>query len=241
MDTSQFIVCPFCGFKDTSDYQILLHIEIHHSEDGNSPFAVEDSNAPSSSNLAAGTLPSAQHVNATTPPPSSTHESNYIDCPFTCGERLPAAEVQSHVDFHLAEDMTLEEESGAIPAELSIAPSNNDQAYTILSDTFSTSIPASIRNYGQTTSKSGSGAERQRMPSLRELFFGSPNKKRLASTHSGTSKSGKIKRLGVGKLCSIRVALLTSSDCRTGSICSREAHAFLASTDARRRRQGYNF
>lgn len=96
------IVCPMCAFSD-EEYFVTLHLEQVHFAD-ESPFVVRDGAAtPVISNYI--------HVGssiATAPPGDS--EMGYIACPEEgCGEEVLWAELQEHIDLHLAEKLTLEE------------------------------------------------------------------------------------------------------------------------------------
>jgi hypothetical protein len=105
MESSEIVpTCPFCGLKETNDYQLLLHVEVYHSEDGESPFAVKDE-------VAARQQEGANHQGetasgASTPSPA---ETEFIECPYKCGEQVPLSELQFHNDFHLAEELAMEE------------------------------------------------------------------------------------------------------------------------------------
>jgi hypothetical protein len=100
------IACPFCGYKTTGEYQILviptpvisraflanqfpqkLHLETEHPEDNNSPFVVhDDSNVAAS--LGAG----------------EDEEIQFAHCPVEgCGEELLHTEFDSHLEMHEAE------------------------------------------------------------------------------------------------------------------------------------------
>lgn len=197
--------CPFCGFKNPDDYRILLHVEVEHSEDGDSPFAVKEPVA-----TASGETLAAIPLSTRSSSPASVQDTTYVDCPYQCGERVPTAELQFHTDFHVAEKMSLEDGASTAGDDLSVGACNDEQAVKDISKTFNTDIPISIRDYNQlpSSSRPKSNDQGRRSISLKELFFGSPNRKRVASQPLG-SKIGKVKRLGVSVCVESNSTMLT--------------------------------
>ncbi|KAF5879623.1 putative peptidase family c78 protein [Botrytis fragariae] len=84
MPEAQEMLCPFCGFKTESEYQIMLHLETLHAE-GQSPFVAKDS---------ASVVAMVNQDNV-----------NYADCPIDgCGEMVLFDELDNHVEMHGEED-----------------------------------------------------------------------------------------------------------------------------------------
>lgn len=183
--------CPFCDFTDQDDYFLLQHVELIHPENGESPFIAtehEDDDRSSSRNQAHNGKEAALQYKQTPPSSTSSLESpaTYSDCPYNCGELVASAELTSHTDFHLAENMAFEEES-LRPVEFSTGACNNAQAVTEISTHFSTDIPNALRRDDdplRTTTP--------RKSSLKELLFGT-SPRRTPTKVSG----GGTKRLGV--------------------------------------------
>jgi hypothetical protein len=186
--------CPFCDFTDDDTYFLLQHVELTHPENGESPFIAtghdEDQGRSSSSNQENNGKEVALHHKQTPLSSISSLESpaTYIECPYNCGELVASAELTSHTDFHLAENMAFEEET-LRPVEFSIGACNDEQAVKDISTHFSTDIPKALRrddDFPRTPRKS----------SLKELLFGgSPLRTPKRVTGGGT------KRLGVGTSC----------------------------------------
>ncbi|KAK5154649.1 hypothetical protein LTR04_005963 [Oleoguttula sp. CCFEE 6159] len=85
--------CPFCPFSDTDSYFLALHVEELHTK--GSPFAVTDSPPAASASSAA---------------PSQDADDVYVECPEEeCGEQLLIADLNEHLDLHLASQVTIEE------------------------------------------------------------------------------------------------------------------------------------
>ncbi|TKW56430.1 hypothetical protein CTA1_11064 [Colletotrichum tanaceti] len=72
------MICPFCGKAGSGEYEMLLHMESFHPEEGSSHF----------------------------PSPSlRTPNERYGECPIDgCGEIVSLAEMDYHVDLHLEEE-----------------------------------------------------------------------------------------------------------------------------------------
>jgi hypothetical protein len=170
MESSEVPTCPFCGLEETNDYQLLLHVEVYHSENGESPFAVKDE-------VAARQLEGANREGETASgasTPSST-EIDFTECPYKCGEQVPLSELQFHNDFHLAEELAMEE------------PVSNANDAT----SFSTDIPQTLRNSEQLHGgRSDRDSQQPFMPTFKHLL--SPSQ----ATQTKSS-SGNIRRLSV--------------------------------------------
>lgn len=83
--------CPFCPFSDKYASFVAQHIDICHPEG----MAVTDS--------LASTNPAASPVSVDGVP-----ADHYIDCPHGCGETVASAELSTHLDLHVAEDIALD-------------------------------------------------------------------------------------------------------------------------------------
>ena len=94
--------CPFCPFSDADSYFVIQHVELCHSETGNSPFVVKDDDGIPNS--------SQELVQDDAGATRATSEDNYIDC--ECGECLLLAEFDSHLEMHIAEGTMASEEGG---------------------------------------------------------------------------------------------------------------------------------
>ncbi|KAF2095198.1 DUF1671-domain-containing protein [Rhizodiscina lignyota] len=107
--------CPFCDFNDADEYFLMLHIEELHTDD--SPFV--------SRGAAAANGDESQLLQ----PPNQQMDRDdlseqYVDCPESdCGEQVLLSDLNEHLDLHLAERVTLEEQhdssSGADPEHTS--------------------------------------------------------------------------------------------------------------------------
>ena len=184
--------CPFCDFADPDSYFLLQHVELIHPENGDSPFIAtehgEDVGRSSSSNQENNEKEAALQQEQTLPScPSSTESSaTYIECPYSCGELVASAELTSHTDFHLAENMAFEEET-LRPLQFSTGACNNEQAVRDISAHFSTDLPTALRRDNESVQ-----TPTPRKSSLKELLFGGPPR-RTPTKISG----GGTKRLGV--------------------------------------------
>ncbi|KAH6658365.1 peptidase family C78-domain-containing protein [Truncatella angustata] len=78
--------CPFCGYHPETEYQLLLHMEQHHSEEGQSPFVARDGSRTASTNT----------------PPEDVGDG-FVQCP-QCDEYVTIAEFNDHTDLHGAEN-----------------------------------------------------------------------------------------------------------------------------------------
>lgn len=112
---SQRLECPFCQFHDKSEYVLLLHIEALHTDD--SPFVVKDD--PANTGLTSGFTNS---INDLGPgkfnaldyefggPSQDDDETTYVLCPEPgCEEPVLLMELQVHLHFHDAEQISMED------------------------------------------------------------------------------------------------------------------------------------
>lgn len=85
--------CPFCPFTDTDATFVAEHIDFCHPEGGAAP----DLSDP---------IPSSR-------PFDKDGTTEYMDCPYECGETITAAELSMHLDLHAAEGIALDEDGPA--------------------------------------------------------------------------------------------------------------------------------
>ncbi len=188
--------CPFCDFSNPDSYFLLQHVELDHPENGESPFIAtehddnkekEEESRSSSRNQGNNEMEGALQHGQTTPSTASSMNSpaTYIECPYSCGELVASAEITSHTDFHLAENMAFEE--AVHPVQFSTGACNDEQAVKDISTHFSTDIPKALRRDDDSLRSST-----LRKSSLKELLFGG------SPRHTPTKVSGGgTKRLGV--------------------------------------------
>lgn len=120
-------------------------------------------------------------------------EHSWIDC--VCGERVHVLELDAHADMHAQEslsgvdiDLTSEVHT---PRPLTPEPSTPNTP-----NSFTTNISNSIRNVDKAKGTPNTG--RKRMPSLKEIFLGTPASPKGKSSYKAVSSiQGKSRRLGV--------------------------------------------
>jgi zinc finger-containing ubiquitin peptidase 1 len=192
--------CPFCNFSDQDSYFLLQHVELIHPENGESPFiateAIENEGRSSSSSHQINEEEAAHQQKQTLPSSSSSADSpaTYIECPYNCGELVASAELTSHTDFHLAENMAFEEETLVGSLQFSTGACNDKQAVKDITTHFSTDIPKALRRDDLL------GSPTSRRSSLKELLFGGPPRRTPTKVSGGGTK-----RLGVGSTPVLRV------------------------------------
>ncbi|KAJ5787447.1 hypothetical protein N7457_002437 [Penicillium paradoxum] len=86
--------CPLCPFTDSDADFVSQHIEFCHPEIGVSGF-LQDQLELTGQNSAP--LPNEEYG-----------ADKYVDCPHGCGETIATAELSSHLDLHVAEDVALD-------------------------------------------------------------------------------------------------------------------------------------
>lgn len=87
--------CPFCGYKDSVEYSILLHLEVHHSE-GKSPFIPDEAHDEAHDEARPG-------VEATV---AKEELTEYFQCPVkSCGEIMHLDRLDDHLELHNAEQV----------------------------------------------------------------------------------------------------------------------------------------
>ena len=138
-----------------------------------------------------------QNGQTSTPIPPGTEQS-WVQC--ACGERVHFLELDAHSDMHAQENISIDEpEMPVKDVELSVLKSTTTPSLSDVSNSFSTDIPKPLRNYDQIhPSRTLSSNEKRRVPSLKEIFLGSPaSPKRKSSYSAVSSKLGRTRRLGV--------------------------------------------
>lgn len=96
------VSCPFCPFTDSDANFVSQHIEFCHPETGSTGFLQDNPQEFAGQNSAPL-------------PVNEDGAEKYVDCPHGCGEMIESAELSSHLDLHVAEDMALDD-IGATPA-----------------------------------------------------------------------------------------------------------------------------
>jgi hypothetical protein len=92
--------CPFCPFTDSDAEFVSQHVEFCHPETGVPGFLQDDP------------LETADQIFA--PRPDDEYGADkYVDCPHGCGETIASAELSSHMDLHVAEDIALDDMGSA--------------------------------------------------------------------------------------------------------------------------------
>ena len=174
------LTCPFCDYKERSDYQMLLHVEVFHSEDGDSPFAVKDEVA--AARQARPEVPQEATAQVVESGRSTPSEVEFVQCPYHCGEQVSVYDLQFHTDFHIAEDMA-----------------NDDAAVINMTNNFSTDISNAIRNHDQVISQVQTPVREKRWTtSLKDMF--SPPRLKLMGSSTSKVNIGEVRRLGKAEL-----------------------------------------
>lgn len=181
----EILTCPFCDYKEKSDYQMLLHVEVFHSEDGDSPFAVKDERAAARQSqllqpdLSREERPSSRARSGR----SASSHPDFVDCPYHCGEKVPSDDLQFHTDFHIAEDMASE-----------------DATAISIQDNFSTDISNAIRNHDQVLSRVQTPVKEKSWTTSLKDMFSPPRLKFTTSPISAKVKVNEVRRLGKADL-----------------------------------------
>ncbi|KAF8859589.1 DUF1671-domain-containing protein [Acephala macrosclerotiorum] len=120
---AELILCPFCGYKAEGDYQIMLHMETQHPENGESPFVVTD-------DASVAALVSLQDED----------DVEYVNCPIEgCGEALLLTELESHVEMH-------EEEGNGSQGDSDEHSSKRLKIEPQIGNSFDTKLSYALRN-----------------------------------------------------------------------------------------------
>lgn len=88
--------CPFCPFSDEDASFVAEHINFCHPEGSATP-------------ASGGSYPLESTDRPASPFSAEVSTDLYVDCPHGCGETVTAAELSTHMDLHVAEDMALDE------------------------------------------------------------------------------------------------------------------------------------
>lgn len=169
--------CPFCPFSDADTQFVAEHIEFCHPENG---------------------IPDTDPGGASTGQPEETSDDQdlhlsdraeddlekYVECPHGCGEIVTRAELSSHLDLHIAEEVVNEETGssrhGRCGEELDIHEFDGP------SDNYNVEDKFELSNKGRSGHKRRSSQERAR------------KKGRARSPSSKASdQSRNVKKLGV--------------------------------------------
>lgn len=96
--------CPFCEFSDHDSYFLSQHAEVCHPEEEKSPSDRHDDSE-------AAIRTAEENFQRVQCRLTNEHgdRNSYIDCPHGCGESVTTAELQTHLDLHVAETLALED------------------------------------------------------------------------------------------------------------------------------------
>jgi len=173
------LTCPFCDYRERNDYQMLLHVELFHSENGDSPFAIRDE--VEAARQAREEVRQETTTQAVESGRSTPSEVEFVQCPYYCGEQIPTHDLQFHTDFHIAEDMA-----------------NNEVAVINMTNSFSTDISNAIRNHDQVLSQVQTPVKEKRWTTSLKDMFSPPRLKLMSSTPK--VQIGDVRRLGKAEL-----------------------------------------
>lgn len=112
--------CPFCPFRDVLGDIVALHILQEHPEDGEAPFVLPEAanDAPNNGAFPAhnGGFPPFNPLDYADPATflpedldADEAETTYMACPEDCGESVLLVDLQMHLDFHAAEQISMED------------------------------------------------------------------------------------------------------------------------------------
>ncbi|KAI9677566.1 MAG: hypothetical protein M1817_006520 [Caeruleum heppii] len=104
MEFQPALSCPFCPFTDHDTYILLLHVETLHAE-GESPFVVREGSGEAAS-VSGVSRPLSFTAAASPRAPSEA----FVECPeHDCGEAILLTDLDTHLDMHLAENLSVAE------------------------------------------------------------------------------------------------------------------------------------
>ncbi|EXJ80271.1 hypothetical protein A1O1_08413 [Capronia coronata CBS 617.96] len=136
--------------------------------------------------------------------PSPARQGNGDKVPWVgcfCGERVHFLELDAHADMHAQENVSMDEPQQPSNADLSTRPATAARTLGDISNAFTTTISGSLRNHDQLNPKTPPSNNKRRVPSLREIFLGTPaSPKRRSPYKAVSSNDGKTKRLGRAEL-----------------------------------------
>jgi hypothetical protein len=188
----------------------MLHVETFHSE-GESPFVVREPDLERNGDLMGSGVEA-----------SEDSDGDYVDCPEEgCGESVLAAELQNHIDLHLAEKMTFDE-TEELPNDDARSSRRIEGSDQQPETQFSTDLSDALRNRDGLGDPSPSNSRkhrtrhhRHRSPGLREFLGIRTSRSRSPVPAQGSS--GGCRRLGVS-LSSITIVASGLIPCRKQSL-----------------------
>lgn len=165
--------CPFCPFSDADEQFVAQHIEFCHPDTGTESY---DQSALFQADQAAILAAAGEDYNSGD---DNASADKYIDCPHGCGEIIASAELASHLDLHVAEDIALED-SGATRVEQEDLDERDYKFDELLEDKYGLSTKGDRKDVSRAPQK----------------------KKNRAHSPEGfdTAPAGSVKRLGVCNL-----------------------------------------
>ena len=105
--------CPFCDYKATDAYMMIHHVEIHHPENGQSPFDVCEDNGSNGATdptvNCEASIPGSNVEVLLSAEDAIYGDIYYLDCPVGCGHKVFPEDLSVHLDFHYAESAAFEE------------------------------------------------------------------------------------------------------------------------------------
>jgi hypothetical protein len=162
------LTCPFCDFADSDAYFLTQHVELCHPENGESPFIAREHH----------------DADSQVPHHSQTHhdisrddvDEDYVDCPHKCGESFLAADLQSHMDMHVAESLAIEDAAGGSSEEAD-GSLEDEEDYSHIEGSFTTDLPRALRNrqrsrYSKQPDKPRQSSRGQKKNSIMGKFLG---------------------------------------------------------------------
>ncbi|KAG5287078.1 DUF1671 domain-containing protein [Histoplasma ohiense] len=196
--------CPFCDFSDSDPCFLTQHVELCHPENGTSPFiAIEEPWASAEDLNQSNTDKKDSPVDYTGPVANDDDPlSGYVVCPHGCGEIISTAELSSHLDLHVAEEMAFEDASGGVvskcESEGEEIDANTDYIHDDIESRFSTKLPKELRNRDNILQPKSSrkGSHRDSKAALGP----SEKKKRKSKRKSHDAAGSFLRRLGRSEL-----------------------------------------
>jgi hypothetical protein len=224
--SSEYMSCPYCSYCSHDFVRLQAHVQQAHpehvdkeshsekpSETQLNDFEVAQLLAFEEAGLPANLAFSDRHCapsitdsisretstsNSSLPSSVSDDEEPWVQC--VCGERVQFHELDAHADMHAQEDLSMDDGAISADIELETTPSRTLRPLNDMLGTFSTNIPSPLRNHDQLHQRNNarSHSPRRRVPTLKEIFLGTPSTPKRKSPYKTTStKQGKTRRLGV--------------------------------------------
>ncbi|KAH8768012.1 peptidase family C78-domain-containing protein [Hyaloscypha finlandica] len=167
--------CPFCGIEADGDYQIMLHLETVHPEDGESPFVVKDD-----ASIAA--LMSLD----------GEKDDRYANCPVEgCGEALLLTELESHIEMHEEEQDSGDDQSSRSSKRLKHEPP--------IEAAFDTKLSHALRNLEDVNERLESESPSSDRQAVAKATWKSILKMPDSSSKTAAPSSSKSNRRRLGK------------------------------------------